>query len=497
MPADSLGELFEAVSLSDARVGTLHQRLCAELRRAILEGRLAPGARLPSSRALALRLCVSRNTVNAAFEQLLAEGYLVARPGSGTYVATCRGPVPAEPAPAGRPPAQGAPLAQRGLALGEASRLVQLLRDRQATPIRPFRVGTPALDAFPRVEWRRAVARALRRMPPTAYGDGDPAGLHRLRSAIAGYLGTHRGIRCDPGRVVVTAGSQQALDLIARVTTDPGDTVWMEDPGYFGAQWCLRAAGVALRGIPVDSEGLLLPAGHERGRPRLIYCTPAGQMPLGMPMSLDRRSKLLAFAADTGAWVIEDDYDSEYRYGSRPFPTLYESDPTGRVIYIGTFSKTLFPGIRIGFAILPEPLVSPVTIARLVSAFHPPALEQYALADFIESGAFARHVRRSRARYAQRAEVLAEAVARWLPSSCRLHRPRSGLSAWLEVDETVDEQAIAAAAAATGIELMPVSAFTVERARPRGFILGFAPHAPEALSRAVRDLAELLVRPAR
>lgn len=494
MSSDRLGELFDAVTLQDAAPGTLHRRLAGELRGAIRDGRLAPGARLPSTRALAARLCVSRNTVLAAFAQLEAEGHLASRGGSGTYVTMRAGPPPAVGAanPRRATPAPEAALAQRGRTLAGAFALVEMFRHRHANPARPFRVGVPALADLPAEEWRRCVARALRRMPVNAFGDSDPAGLDRLREAIAGYLGNHRGIACDPARIVVTSGSQQALDLIARVTTDPGDTVWMEDPGYIGAAWCFRAAGADLRGLPVDAEGIRVPDGREAGVPRLVYCTPASQMPLGIPMSLPRRAALLAAAVRHGAWVVEDDYDSEYRYGSRPFPTLFESDPAGRVIYLGTFSKTLFPGMRIGFAILPEALVDAVTAARLVSAWHPPTLEQYALAEFIETGGFARHVRRSRTRYAERAEVLADSCARWLPSSVRLHVPRSGLSAWLETRDDLDETAFAQDAAGKRLELMPVSAFAVEQHCARGFVLGFAPHPPQALREGVRALARML-----
>jgi GntR family transcriptional regulator/MocR family aminotransferase len=329
-------------------------------------------------------------------------------------------------------------------------------------------------------------------MPVKAFGGSNPAGLERLRVAIADYLGNHRGIACDPARIVVTSGSQQALDLIARVTTDPGDTVWMEDPGYIGAALCFRAAGADLRGLPVDADGIRVPERREAGVPRLVYCTPSSQMPLGMPMSLARRGALLAAAARHRAWIVEDDYDSEYRYGTRPFPTLFETDPAGRVIYLGTFSETLFPGMRIGFAILPEALVDVVTAARLVNGWHPPTLEQYALAEFIETGGFARHVRRSRTRYAERAGVLAQSCARWLPEPARLHVPRSGLSAWLEILDDLHETAFAHAAAREGLELMPVSAFAVEQQPARGFVLGFAPHPPQALREGARTLAALL-----
>lgn len=491
-----MGELFEALSLSGDKGEHLHRRLYAELRQAILSGRVQPRTRLPSSRALAQSLGVSRNTVNTAIAQLTAEGYVRSRAGSGTFVVnlspretltTTRSAMAKQNARPSIAPARRARMIE-----GAGTTLAALRYRYDSSPPQPFRIGVASIEDFPLALWRRIAARAYRRMPPHALGDADPAGLPRLRRAIIEYLNASRGIHCEPEQLIITAGSQQALDLIARVTTDPGDTVMMEDPGYIGASGCFRAAGVRVKGLPVDAEGMRLPPNASRVRPRLIYCTPSSQMPMGIPMSRARREALLDYAAHHSAWIIEDDYDSEYRYDSRPLPALYGLCRTGHVIYIGTFSKTLFSGLRIGFAIVPPELVEPITVMRFLTSWHPPALEQHALAEFIESGDFARHVRRSRARYRERAVAIFEAGKRWLPPSHAIIQPSSGLSALMRAPDNENHERRIRNAARRGIELSPLSMFAVERNSPPGYVLGFAPFDPDTIGRAVRTLGEMI-----
>ncbi len=489
------GELFEALSLSEGSGEYLHRRLYAELRQAILTGRVPAQSRLPSSRAFAQSLGLSRNTVNTALAQLTAEGYVRAKPGSGTFVADLR---PSERAAVPRAAVERhaarvaiVPARRARMLEGAGSTLAEL-RYRYDSPPKPFRIGVPAIADFPLALWRRIVARAHRRIPQHALGDSDPAGLPQLRQAIIGYLSAFRGIKCEPEQLILTAGSQQALDLLVRVATDPGDTVLMEDPGYIGASGCFRAAGVRLKGLPIDAEGMCLPPKSWRSHPRLIYCTPSSQMPLGLPMTYARREALLAFAEQHSAWIIEDDYDGEYRYDSRPLPTLYSICETGRVIYLGTFSKTLFPGLRIGYAIVPPELVEAVTVMRFLTSWHLPALEQHALAEFIESGDFARHVRRSRARYRERAQAIFEAGKRWLPPSHAIASPASGLNALMRAPGTENHERRIRNAARQGIELSPLAMFAVERDPGPGYVLGFAPFDPDTIWKAVRLLGELI-----
>lgn len=497
--ASSLGKLFEALSIEvGAKRGqTLHQRLHDELRAAMLDGRLAPGSRIPSSRMFSETLGISRNTVNVALQRLCAEGLLVARHGSGTFVADAvaasRSRKTMAPAESVRRPDLSVP-PSRVASLAHASAMVDNLRHMYESDPRPFRIAVPALSAFPWVTWRRIVSRAMRRIPLHAHGAGDPAGLDRLRGAVAEYLGAYRGIACDAEQVVITAGSQQAIDLVVRVTTSPGDVVWMEDPGYVGAISSFQCAGLRVRPMTVDEDGLRLPTRAVGQVPRLIYCTPSSQMPLGVPLAYARREALVSFAESASAWILEDDYDGEYRYDTRPLPTLFGLSRSDRVIYMGTFSKTLFPGLRIGYLVLPRALVEPIVAMKFVSSWQSATLEQQAMADFIESGEFARHVRRCRKLYAARAEAIHTAGQRWLPRSHQLLRPRSGLSAILAAPADEDHGPVIEAARAGGIELSPLSMFAVGKAARSGYVLGFAAFDEDAIRRAMQRLGGILAK---
>lgn len=493
----SLGKLFEALSIEVAagRGQTLHQSLYDELRGAMLDGRLAPGSRIPSSRMLSETLGISRNTVNLAVQRLSAEGLLVARHGSGTFVADAVAASHARktrtPTESLRRPEPSVPTGRFGH-LAHASAMVENLRHMHGSEPVPFRIAVPSLAAFPWVSWRRIVSRAMRRIPLHAHGAGDPAGLRELREAVAAYLGAHRGMDCGPDQVVITAGSQQAIDLVVRVTTSPGDVVWMEDPGYIGATSSFRCAGLRLRSMTVDEDGLRLPPRSAGQAPRLIYCTPSSQMPLGVPLAYARREALVSFAESASSWILEDDYDGEYRYDTRPLPTLFGLSGADRVIYMGTFSKTLFPGLRIGYLVLPRALVEPVVAMKFVSSWQSATLEQHALADFIECGEFARHVRRCRKLYAARADAIYAAGQQWLPPSHQLLRPRSGLSSILAAPADEDHGAVIEAARACGVELSPLSMFAVGKAARPGYVLGFAAFDEAAIGKAMQRLGGVL-----
>jgi GntR family transcriptional regulator/MocR family aminotransferase len=449
----------------------LQQQIYASIRRAILEGIVVPGTRLPSSRALAADLGVSRTTTLLAVQQLQAEGYLAARRGSGTSVA---GELPddlverrgARPASRSKHPA----LSRRGAALVAAPQGARRLDG----PPRAFRLGTPGVDLFPVALWSRLVNRRLRSVTLVQLDYGDSAGLQVLREAIADHVQTARGTRCGAEQVLMVAGAQQGFELVCRLLLDPGDRVWMEEPGYPGARSALRAAGARIVPVPVDAEGLDVNRGARRaGDARLVYVTPSHQYPLGVPMSLPRRLALLRWAGAARAWVIEDDYDSEFRYGARPIPCLHGLDVDGRVIYVGSFSKTLFPALRLGFLIVPPDLQEGLVTALAAADQHPPTLEQAVLADFIVEGHFARHLRRMRVAYRERLEALTAAAERFCRGVLRVRPVRTGLHALADLDG-VDAGRVSQEAAARGVEATPLSAYCARRKAPvNGLVLGF------------------------
>jgi GntR family transcriptional regulator / MocR family aminotransferase len=478
---------------------SLSRQLAERLREQILAGQLGPGFRLPSTRALAAELAVSRNTTLVAYDQLLAEGYVEGRVGAGTTVARVLPEtflsVPAAGARGRRVPAGGqgaAAVSRRGLALTAAPAMPYpegTFRDS----LRPFRGGVPALDAFPSGLWGRLVARRARQSLPDLMAYQEPAGYRPLREAIASYLGTSRGVRCTADQVVVVAGSQGGLDLAARVLLDSGEAAWVEDPGYPGARGALVAAGVRPAPIPVDADGLDPAVASARcPEARLAYVTPSHQFPLGATMTLARRLALLDWAARTGAWIVEDDYNGEFRYAGRPLPALQGLRPDGRVVYLGSFSKVFFPALRLGYLVAPLALVDAFVAARRFVDVHPPALEQAVLADFIAEGHFGRHIRRMRTLYAARAQALIEAAGRDLGGLLEIGSPAAGLHTVGWLAPGVDDQGAAPRAAAHGVWVQPVSHFAIEPLARGGLLLGFAAVDEAAIADGTRRLAAAL-----
>jgi GntR family transcriptional regulator/MocR family aminotransferase len=478
----------------------LYRQLYDALRGAILSGRLKAGARLPSTRVLARDFAISRNTAMNAYAQLLAEGYVEGAVGSGTYVArTLPDELLHARASAGQalPPTRpGRVLSRRGTLLG-ATRVPP---PRFPGELKAFRPAVPALDAFPFELWARLVARRWRRPQRALLGYGDPAGYRPLREAIAAYLGAARAVRCEADQVIVVAGSQQALDLTARMLLDEADAAWIEDPGYLGARGALLGAGARLIPVPVDAEGLDIEAGKLRGpEARLIYVTPSHQYPYGVTMSLPRRLALLEWANRADAWVLEDDYDSEYRYAGRPLAALQGLDREGRVIYLGTFSKVLFPALRLGYLVVPPDLVEAFVAARALVDRHCPTLDQAALADFIADGHFARHIRRMRALYAERQAILVEAAQQELAGVLEVQPAESGMHVvgWLPAG--VDDAEASHQAAAHGVEAPPLSSYSLEPLRRGGLLLGYTAVGEPEIREGVRRLAKALetLRPQR
>ncbi len=498
MSGRSRGAAFTTVGLDRGSSVPLQRQLYDRMRAMVLSGQIKGGTRLPSTRLLAGELGVSRNTVLGAYAQLRAEGYLEGEPGSGTYVARS---LPEGLLRIGSYAKAGTGPTKEGAARGPSRRTTAMTRIAYAPGSRlfdgsvgrAFRVGVPDLDAFPLALWGRIVARQARWTAGRALDYADPAGYRPLREAIAGHAGVSRGVCCSPEQVVVISGAQAGLDLVAKVLLDPGDAAWIEDPGYFGARGALVGSGARLVPVPVDEEGLDVEAGVRREPDaRLAFVTPSHQFPLGTTMTLTRRLKLLEWAGRTGSWVVEDDYDSEYRYSGKPLSSLQGLDGSGRVIYLGTFSKVLFPALRLGYLIVPADLVDAfVSVLRLTGA-GAPSLEQAALAVFIEEGHFARHVRRMRTLYAGRAQALAAAARRELGGVLEVKAPEAGMHAVGWLPEGEDDRAASRRAACRGVVTDPLSPNYLAAPRRSGLLLGFAAATEEDIREGTRRLAATL-----
>lgn len=476
------GPLFESIPIVEGV--PLYRQVYRRIRESILAGEFRSGDRLPSTRTLAADVSLARKTIEDAYAQLEAEGYVVRRSGSGSYVAdvarmrTQRGAVRLT----GR-----RTLGKRGRGIAATTACVE------PTIVRPFAAGMPALDAFPLDVWQRLISRHARRSTPQSLGYGDPAGLPALREAIAAYLANARGVRCDASQVVIVSSSQQALDLIARLTIDPGDAVWIENPAYPGSRAALLAAGATLIPVRVDDSGLDVEHAKELAPDaRLVYATPSHQYPLGVTLSLDRRLSLLAWARKANAWIIEDDYDGEFRYDARPVPSIQGLDDGGRVIYVGTFTKSLFPALRLAYLVLPPDLVSGFVNARTQIDGHPPPFLQGVVAEFITAGHFGTHIRRMRALYRARRDVLVEAAERHLGSLMHFPSVHAGLRATGHFLEQRDDRKLSANAARAGIDAPPLSRYYVGEKAGSGLVLGYAALTPDVIRKGVRVLAKAM-----
>ncbi len=477
--------------------GPLQSQIYQSLRDRIARGELDPGVRLPSTRGLARDLGVSRNTTQIAYDQLIAEGYLVTRVGSGTFVAPEIPDLTTPPAKA----AEAAPEPRHVRLSGYGRRIVdrglgspyERIRELRPVPYE-FLYGIPDPRIFPRVEWRRLVSAHshMRTVYDLAYG--PPAGVPQLREAIASYLEQARGIRTGAESVVVVSGIQQGLELMTRLLCDPGDAVLVEDPCYPGARNTLIAQGVDIAPGPVDGDGIDLRAVDPiaLGRARLAYVTPSHQFPTGAVMTFPRRQALLSWAEESGAYIFEDDYDSEFRYQGRPIESLRALDDRGRVIYAGTFSKTLFPALRIGYLVLPPELVAPVGAAKWLASFCNPTLEQLVLGDFLRDGHFERHLRRARLHFARRRAALLEELSDHFGSRCEIEGENAGLHVllWLrdvpgrEVDELCHR------AREKGVGVYPARDCYRDAPERAGLILGYTLVDEAGIAEGIRRLAE-------
>ncbi len=466
--------------------------LCEALRQEILCGRLRNGSRLPATRDLARQYGLSRGTVVSAFEQLKAEGYLEGKVGSGSYVSQMLPEVLLQVTPSA---AVASPRAdKRPVSLGRYGRHARLFAGYESRPTRAFRPNLPALDLFPTELWAQLASRFLRSAPVGAFMGCDALGYLPLRQAVAEYLVTTRGVRCSVGQTVIVSGVQEALDVAARLMLDPGDRVCVENPGYPGAARVFEAWGAKIYGIPVDEDGIQVQR-LPRGNVRMVYVTPGHQFPLGTTMSLARRLELIQWAEQASALIIEDDYDSEYRYVGRPVPALQGLDRNGAVLYAGSFSKVLFPALRLGYMVVPENLVDRVEAIKSITSRHAPLLEQAVLHAFIIEGHFGRHVRRMRTIYAERHGILLDEAARKLQGLLTITGVEAGLqtAAWFGFG--IDGESAAAAADKLGVDVTPLSRYARGKLPREGLQLGFAAvnrgeikRGIEKLGRALEDL---------
>ncbi len=475
------------VSLDSQSKIPLHRQLYEEIRRAVLSGRLKSGQRLPSTRLLARDLGISRITVTLAYDYLLSEGYLQASRGSGTFV-TRHLPEELLRAPGAREPARGRGAAGqsgagRRLAGKRLSRYGAHLRggewmsfDEQEPEIQ-FSFGRPAMDHFPMRQWMQLMNEHCRRRNLSLLDcPGNSRGYGPLREAIAAYLGKARAVSCEPEQIIVVNGSQQAIDLVARVLVDRGDAVALEEPGYIGAKKAFEVQGAQLISVPVDSAGLIvekLKAASARGL-KLAYVTPSHQFPTGVVLSLPRRLELLSWAQASGAYIIEDDYDSEYRYKGRPAPALAGLDKGESVIYIGTFSKVLFPALRLGYLVVPARLSEVFARAKWLADRHSPLLEQQVLADFIRLGHLERHIRRMRALYETRRRAVVDALKGHFGERVSIMGDNAGINVLVRFKGVTDEEQVVEKARALGVGLSRTRQFYLAESPSGEFLLNYA-----------------------
>lgn len=462
----------------------LYQQIYDAFRRRVLHGELRAGQIVPSSRELARELRVSRLPVLDAYSQLLAEGYFESRVGSGTFIAS------ALRVEKGIGPAESRPLhGERRISTHAAAVPAY---EKAPASLGPFQVGQPDLHSFPIEVWSKLVARYSRAIRVKGLQYGDPMGLPELREAIAHYLRTSRAVHCEAAQIMIVSGSQQALDLSTRVLLDSGSSAWVEEPGYWLVQQVLKAAGVRAVPVPVDAEGLNVKEGVRRGRKaRAVFVTPSHQYPLGVTMSAARRLELLDWAQRAGAWIVEDDYDSEYRYDSMPIASLQGLDTNARVLYIGTFSKVMFPSLRLGYLVIPPDLVERFTAMRRLMDLGTAHTTQAVMVDFIREGHFARHIRRMRPIYANRRRLLVAELERELGGIATITGDEAGMHLALFLSD-LDDRSIVSRAAEQSLHLSALSGAYNGSAPRQGLVLGFGNTRESQIAPAVRQLAGLI-----
>jgi GntR family transcriptional regulator / MocR family aminotransferase len=492
VPKRSIDVLLD-ISVDRAGDVALQRQVYLSIRRLILSGRLKPGARLPSTRHLANDLRLARTTVLDAFEQLIFEGYVQGKVGSGTRVSsnipcdvqTLASAREKNPIPSVR--------RKPRIARRTTSHLIQ--QTVRTGPIRPLQPGLPDIASLPLNLWSRLTAKHWRRAANQFFDHADSLGYFPLRKAICDYIWRLRAVHCDPEQVIITTGAQQALYLCAETLLDPGESVWMEDPGYPRARAAFKSAQVSVVPVPVDSKGLNSDAGpKKRPAPQMIYVTPSFQCPLGYTMTLERRFDLLRIAARNNAWILEDDYFSEFRYGTSPVASLQGLDRNERVIYIGNFSKNVVPFLRIGFLVAPCSIVHTLKMARTAVSRQPPGIDQAALAEFITEGHLERHIRVTLQIYRERRQALVDAIRQHGNSVLQVSDEGCVgmyLVAWLP--EGVNDRVAARLASAVGVDTVPLSNFAIRKLHRTGLVLGYSSYATGIIRAAAERLCKSLL----
>ncbi len=483
--------LVPIITIDRSSNRSLHRQIYDSFRRAILSGELASGQQVPSTRLLSKELGISRIPLVGAYEELLSEGYFEARKGSGTYVSRS---LPekltmCEPSDARAAAARSSarPLSLRSSAFPAMDRPPWVIGKGA------FSIGQPAFDLFPVQIWSRLLTRYARSLRTTSLHYGYPGGRQDLREALAGYLRSSRAVHCEPEQIMIVSGSQQALAIAALALLDHGDRVWLEDPGYWLARRVFSLMGAKLVPVPVDEEGLNVAAGIKLFRKaRLAFVTPSHQFPLGSTMTLSRRLQLLDWAQSSGAWIIEDDYDAEYRYESRPIASLQGLDADKRVIYVGTCSKVLFPALRLGYMIVPPDLIERFLAVRQTIDVAPSDLHQAVLAEFIEEGHFARHIRRMRTLYGERRAILEESIRKHFGSQLEIHGAQSGMHFSVTLPQGYSDRDLSHKAAARELWLWPMSPTYLGPSPRHGWMLGFGGVAEKDIPRSVRLMYEVV-----
>jgi GntR family transcriptional regulator / MocR family aminotransferase len=481
------------ISLDPTSAIPIYQQLYQELRLKILEGGIASGVRLPPTRVLGDALGISRNTVMVAYDQLRAEGYLEGHTGSGTFVSE---ELPDEILNVSN---KIGVISSVSKATHRLSRRGEILANTPVTAAIPsnrpiaFKTGRPDFEAFPFRIWSQLVSKYWRNPPRELLEYPDPAGYGPLRSIIADYLRAARGVRCGEDQVIIVSGSQQALHLASRLLLNEGDLAWIEDPGYLGARGVFLGAGVNLAPVPVDERGLDVAAGASSfPGAKLVYVTPSRQYPLGVTMTLARRLELLEWARQNDAMILEDDYDSEYRYSGMPLSSMQGLDAHGRVIYIGTFSKVLFPSIRLGYMVVPPDLVNAFASARALLDRGSPSVEQAVMAEFIAEGHFAQHIRRMRSLYAKRRTALVDAIRRDLGGMMEIGSIDAGMQLVLWLPAGLDDTQMSRLIAGEGVDAQPISAFSIKSPERGGLLLGYTGVNEQEISEGIGKIAKAL-----